>query len=324
MDAAKSPAFITPSSGRGKENRNRLRHGWRQRPANNARASRYAPLSAQGLSGLERQVSANPQRAIEQSTGTGVIDRAKRGIAQDMIDQRTVTAHAGLNRTVEQALGLPAKAIPSAEELGTAGADRKPEEDGYFQRVLDVQKTLARSVAEGTGSLARAAVEVPGRVGDYFDSKAAYVGARLYGLDDRQASKVANEIKVVGEEKRRTLIDPAADVGGKILDYLLPISESSKKLTEKDLFSGNILKGSAAAKPGLIVDASHAERVSDARADGPDYLGRVLSGGMKVAAALGFAQAADEGGSEESKRIRDMPAAAFRKSLSIRSTAMMG
>lgn len=314
MDAAKSAAFITPSSGRGrKTGTGSVMDGVNGLP-DNARASRYAPLSAQGLSGLERQVSANPQRAIEQSTGTGVIDRAKRGIAQDMIDQRTVTAHAGLNRTVEQALGLPAKAIPSAEELGTAGADRKPEEDGYFQRVLDVQKTLARGVAEGTGSLARAAVEVPGRVSDYFDSKAVYVGARLFGLDDQQASKVANEIKVVGEEKRRTLIDPAADVGGKILDYLLPISESSKKLTEKDLFSGNILKGEA---PQLNPDSSLMQVTLKGYQTlgqmAPIILGGVLSGGMKVAAALGFAQAADEGGSEESKRIRDMPAAAFRE-----------
>lgn len=314
MDAARSPAFITPSSGRGrKTGTGSVMDGVSGLP-DNARSSRYAPLSAQGLSGLERQVSANPQRAIEQSTGTGVIDRAKRGIAQDMIDQRTVTAHAGLNRTVEQALGLPAKAIPSAEELGTAGADRKPEEDGYFQRVLDVQKTLARSVAEGAGSLARAAVEVPGRVGDYFDSKAAYVGARLYGLDDRQASKVANEIKVVGEEKRRTLIDPAADVGGKILDYLLPISESSKKLMEKDLFSGNILKGEA---PQLNPDSSLMQVTLKGYQTlghmAPIILGGVLSGGMKVAAALGFVLAADEGGSEESKRIRDMPAAAFRE-----------
>lgn len=314
MDAAKSAAFITPSSGRGrKTGTGSVMDGVNGLP-DNARASRYAPLSAQGLSGLERQASANPQQAIEQSTGTGVIDRAKRGIAQDMIDQRTVTAHAGLNRTVEQALGLPAKAIPSAEELGTAGADRKPEEDGYFQRVLDVQKTLARGVAEGAGSLARAAVEVPGRFIDYFDSKAAYVGARLYGLDDRQASKVANEIKVVGEEKRRTLIDPAADAGGKILDYLLPISESSKKLTEKDLFSGNILKGEA---PQLNPDSSLMQVTLKGYQTlgqmAPIILGGVLSGGMKVAAAIGFAQAADEGGSEESKRIRDMPAAAFRE-----------
>ena len=109
MDAARSPVFITPSSGRWKENQDRLRHGWVSGLPDNARSSRYAPLSAQGLSGLERQVSANPQRAIEQSTGTGVIDRAKRGIAQDMVDQRNGNCPCRVDRTVEQALGLPAK-----------------------------------------------------------------------------------------------------------------------------------------------------------------------------------------------------------------------
>ena len=136
--------------------------------------------------------------------------------------------------------------------------------------MLDGQKTLARGVAEGAWlhwlapPLKCLVVSVT-----ISTQKPPTLALDFMGFDDRQASKVANEIKVVGEEKRRTLIDPAADGGGKILDYLLPISESSKKLMEKDLFSGNILKGRRRINPDSSLMQVTLLRLSDARAYGP-------------------------------------------------------
>mgnify|MGYP000060535165 CR=1 FL=1 len=273
----------------------------------NTRASRYAPLSAQGLSGLERQVSANPQQAIEQSTGTGVIDRAKRGVAQDMANQRTVTAHAGLNRTVESALGLPSKSIAATEEDPIARAKAAPGtvyddyQDGPVAVVSpsDTAKIIARSVPEGIGSLFRGTYNID-RLGDPLAGKLA---ALITGNPATDA-----QVRAYRELERQGKLQPWQDFGTKVMDWMMPVSKEGKDAVEQPLFLGNPLKGEA---PKLNPRASLSQFI----AKGGQVFGQmapIIAAGVLTGPAggalAGAAQAADEGGDEESSRIKKMSA----------------
>ncbi len=273
----------------------------------NTRASRYAPLSAQGLSGLERQVSANPQQAIEQSAGTGVIDRAKRGVAQDMVNQRTVTAHAGLNRTVENALGLPSKSIAATEEDPIARAKAAPGtvyddyQDGPDAVVSagDTAKIIARSVPEGIGSLFRGTYNID-RLADPLAGKLA---ALITGNPATDA-----QVRAYLELERQGKLQPWQDFGTKVMDWMMPVSKEGKEAVEQPLFLGNPLKGEA---PKLNPRASLSQFI----AKGGQVFGQmapIIAAGVLTGPAggalAGAAQAADEGGDEESSRIKKMSA----------------
>ena len=273
----------------------------------NTRASRYAPLSAQGLSGLERQVSANPQQAIEQSTGTGVIDRAKRGVAQDMANQRTVTAHAGLNRAVESALGLPSKSIAATEEDPIARAKAAPGtvyddyQDGPVAEVSTsgAAKISARSISEGLGSLFRGTYNID-RLADPLAGKLA---ALITGNPATDA-----QVRAYLELERQGKLQPWQDFGTKVMDWMMPVSKEDKDAVEQPLFLGNPLKGEA---PKLNPRASLSQFI----AKGGQVFGQmapIIAAGVLTGPAggalAGAAQAADEGGDEESSRIKKMSA----------------
>jgi len=269
------------------------------------RASRYAPLSAQGLSALERKASGNPERTIAESTGSGVVARAQRGVAQDLVNQRTVTAHAGLNRTVETALGMDAKTIPAIEEDPIERAKAGPRtvydtyEDGAPAEVGagDVAKTIARSVPEGVGSLVRGTYSID-RLADPLAGKLA----QLFSADPSTEAQV----RAYRELERDGKLRPWQEFGAKVLDWMLPVSAEGKKAIEQPLFLGNPLKGDA---PVLNPRATLSQFI----AKGGQVFGQMapiiaagVIAGPAGGAVAGAAQAADEGGDEEGSRIKKM------------------
>lgn len=306
--ANSKPAFMTPGTGANRKVDTRtgsVMDGVVPMDATE-RASPVAPMNMAAYAAAQQYAGTNPTGYVDPPKRNTVAARALQSAASGIIAQRSSAPTAALDRAVEAQSGAPAFSVTGTTQIGDPAATKPEADDGYFTRVLDTQKLLVRGAAEGVGSLARASVEVPGRISDWFDSKTAYMGARLMGLDDKQATQTANELKATGEGGRRALIDPMASAGGRILDYLMPISESTKRITEKEIFSGNPLKGEL---PTLNPDSSLFQVV----AKGYQTLGQMapiilggLLGGARTAAAFGFGQAADEGGSEEGKRIRDM------------------